>query len=110
MEAVTAGTGVEPTSRSASVSRPAGAGAAGVGARAGVGPRAGARAWGWGYGPGWYAPAYAYPPAVVEQPAPQYIERQDPTGYWYFCPSAGDYYPRVQSCSEPWQKVAPAPE
>ncbi len=36
-------------------------------------------------------PAYAYTP-----PAPV---------YWYYCPSAGTYYPYVSSCPEPWVPV-----
>jgi hypothetical protein len=23
-------------------------------------------------------------------------------GYWYYCPSYGDYYPNVPSCPDPW--------
>ena len=38
----------------------------------------------------WAPPAYAYAPA--------------PT-YWYYCPSAGAYYPYVASCPEPWVPV-----
>ena len=65
--------------------------------------------------PGWYPPAYALPsPPSVQQQPQQYIEqparRQPSDGYWYFCPSAGGYYPRVPNCSEPWMKVAPAPQ
>jgi hypothetical protein len=26
-------------------------------------------------------------------------------GYWYYCPSAGAYYPTVPSCPEPWVPV-----
>ena len=29
-------------------------------------------------------------------------------GYWYYCPSAGAYYPAVGSCPEPWVPVPPS--
>jgi len=69
--------------------------------------------WGWpyygygyGYGAGYY-PYYSYPPAVVVQPGYTQQETPLPSGYWYFCPSANDYYPHVQSCPEAWIRVAP---
>jgi hypothetical protein len=63
--------------------------------------------WGWGYPPTpyWGYPYYAAPPVVVQPPA-VYIE-QAPPGYWYYCPSAGAYYPTIQTCPEPWITVAP---
>ncbi|MEN8160137.1 MAG: hypothetical protein ABFS41_08710 [Myxococcota bacterium] len=63
--------------------------------------------WGWPYPPPWVG----YPPQVREAPG-AYIERPDPpvAGYWYYCESAGGYYPRVPSCPEPWVKVPPRPE
>jgi hypothetical protein len=83
----------------------------------GVGPW-----WGWWGGwPGWYyppayypySPYYPYyaPPANLTEP-PVYIERElevqpTPQAYWHYCESAGAYYPAVQSCPEPWIKVAP---
>jgi hypothetical protein len=39
-------------------------------------------------------PSYAYP-----MPAPR--------AYWYFCASAGAYYPYVQTCPEGWVTVVP---
>jgi hypothetical protein len=27
------------------------------------------------------------------------------SGYWYYCPSAGGYYPYVASCPVPWVPV-----
>src|SRR6267143_196075 len=55
----------------------------------------------WSYGP------YAYAPSpVIVQPPPVYIEKP-PAGYWYYCPSVRAYYPNVQSCAEPWTRVAP---
>lgn len=58
--------------------------------------------------PRYYTPAPAYyapppPPVYIEQPQPQ------PQAYWYYCASAGAYYPHVQSCPEGWQRVAPQP-
>jgi hypothetical protein len=47
---------------------------------------------------------------VVQQAPPQYIEQPAPAGYWYFCPSSGEYYPQVPSCDEPWVKVPPVPQ
>ncbi|MGH7344237.1 MAG: DUF3300 domain-containing protein [Candidatus Rokuibacteriota bacterium] len=32
---------------------------------------------------------------------------QPPQSYWYYCPSAGAYYPTAPSCPEPWIKVPP---
>jgi hypothetical protein len=51
-------------------------------------------------------PVYAPPPVVVEEP-PVYIEQPKP-GYWYYCPSAGGYYPAVPSCPEFWVPVPPS--
>jgi hypothetical protein len=51
------------------------------------------------------APVYAPPPVVVQEP-PVYVEPTQP-GYWYYCPSAGGYYPSVPSCPEPWVPVPP---
>lgn len=70
--------------------------------------------WGWSY------PAYVYPypvpPVVVvppPSPPPVYIERPSvqklEPGYWYYCEEANAYYPDVQSCPGPWQKIAPQP-
>jgi hypothetical protein len=60
----------------------------------------------WWWGPPWWAFA---PPVVVEAP-PVYIERAPSQAYWYYCPSAGQYYPNVRSCPEPWVTVPPRPE
>ena len=58
----------------------------------------------WPYGG--YAPyAYTPSPVIVDSP-PVYIEKP-PAGYWYYCPSVRAYYPNVQSCAEPWMRVAP---
>lgn len=69
----------------------------------------------YGYGTYGYG-VYDYPSTLVVEP-PVYIERppaappapppQPPLAYWYYCVSAGGYYPDVQSCPEEWVKVPP---
>src|SRR6202795_5236020 len=59
----------------------------------GVGPLFAGRAFAYG---GFYDPGPVYSPPVYSAPAP-------PT-YWY-CPSAGAYYPDVPSCPDPWVPV-----
>jgi hypothetical protein len=51
-------------------------------------------------------PAYAYgwAPAPVEPYAPPAYAAPPPS-YWYYCPSAGAYYPDVPACPEPWVPV-----
>jgi hypothetical protein len=67
--------------------------------------------WGPPYPYYWYPPPY-YPPVVV-QPQPQVYVQQAPAppsappGDWYYCESAGGYYPQVQSCPDPWVRVPP---
>jgi hypothetical protein len=48
------------------------------------------------------APVYveAAPAQVVQQPAEQ---------YWYYCADSKTYYPYVQKCATPWQRVSPRP-
>lgn len=65
--------------------------------------------------PWWYPPTY-YPLAVVVQsPPPVYIEQghgapvQDAQAYWYYCPDSNSYYPYVDRCAVPWQRVVPRP-
>ncbi len=65
--------------------------------------------WGWPgwWGPGWWGapyPYYAAPPVVV-QPAPA----PPAQAYWYYCQSAGAYYPYVQDCPGGWMQVVPQP-
>lgn len=53
-------------------------------------------------------PVYVPPPVVVAPPAveaPPVYTQPAPSGYWYYCPSAGAYYPNVSSCPEPWVPV-----
>src|SRR5262245_9576194 len=56
-----------------------------------------------GVAPFVYAPGYIYEPPVVAAP-PEYVPGAD--GYWYYCQSAGAYYPTAPSCPEPWIPVA----
>ncbi len=83
--------------------------------------------WGWPYyqpGPYYYPERYYsegpyyrpyYPPQVVVQPAPVYVERTDLSvappaqNYWYYCAAAKGYYPYVRECPGGWQPVAPQP-
>ncbi len=72
-------------------------------------------------GPLWY-PAYAYrhyypyqhETAVIVEERTVYVERPAsaaPAGsWWYYCESAGGYYPDVASCPKGWVKVPPRPE
>jgi len=53
----------------------------------------------------WYGYAYAYP--YVSYPYTAY-PAQDYSGVWYYCQSAGDYYPNVQVCPEGWVAVSPS--
>ena len=46
--------------------------------------------------PYYYDPGYAYSEPAYSAPAPS---------YWYYCQSAGGYYPDVPSCAEPWVPV-----
>jgi Protein of unknown function (DUF3300) len=36
--------------------------------------------------------------------------QQPPESYWYYCASAGAYYPTASTCPEPWIKVPPRPQ
>lgn len=68
----------------------------------------------------WYYPHsyyYHYPPTVVVPAAPTvYIEQgqtalptQPTQAYWYYCPESKTYYPYVNQCVVPWQRVVPQP-
>ena len=75
------------------------------------------------YPPSYYPYHYAYPPVVIQQAAPPvYIEQGTPEAapapatpaaqagnYWYYCNNPQGYYPYVQQCPQPWQKVSPVP-
>lgn len=84
-----------------------------------------------------YYPHYYYPPApvvvrervIVREPLVYYDERGNPVPAapqpqaqapaqpqagapaptWFFCQDTKTYYPYVQSCASPWQRVAPYP-
>lgn len=66
--------------------------------------------------PWWHEPPVRYiddRPAVIVDP-PVYVERgagevPDGTYYWYFCRDSGVYYPYVQNCATPWERVTPRP-
>lgn len=69
-----------------------------------------------------YSYPYYYPPVVREEPT-VYIEQgvegassspapapqaQAPAQqYWYYCQDSRTYYPHVQTCASPWQRVMP---
>ncbi len=69
-------------------------------------------------------PYYVYsPPPVVIQEPPVYVQQEvtpvpaapsvssaPAEGYWYYCPSAREYYPTAPTCSEAWIKVPPRQE
>lgn len=50
-----------------------------------------------GFAPGF--PFYGYYPYYPPENGYQ------APAYWYYCPSAGAYYPYVQSCPEAWEPV-----
>ena len=62
--------------------------------------------------PAYYTPySYYYPPVVVARPpvyAGGYYSQPAPA-VWYYCASAGAYYPYVSVCPEGWQHVVPTP-
>jgi hypothetical protein len=95
----------------------------------GVGPWWGAPYAPWGYYPPPYVAAYPPPVVVQSQPQPQppvYVEREDASppqdpeqagpapqeagAYWYYCPGAREYYPKVGTCSEQWVRVPASAE
>ena len=66
----------------------------------------------------YYYPRYYYPPVVVPAPVapPVYIERpavdsapptESSAAYWYYCRDTQTYYPYVQQCASPWERVVP---
>ena len=72
------------------------------------------RGWGprvyWGVpvvvGPPLYPYGY-YPPPVVVQQAPVYVQPQEEPYYWYYCEDPKGYYPYIQNCPGGWMKVEP---
>jgi hypothetical protein len=88
--------------------------------------------WWWAVGGIWYfyeRPIYPYPMVVagitamqpVVVPVPGYAPPVSPQGTtvvapqnglpptWFYCDSAGGYYPNVQQCPEPWRSVPAMP-
>lgn len=74
----------------------------------------------YGYGPyalrpyAWYdegfvdGSTYAWSePDVYVQRAPSTPSTTARPGFWYYCASAGEYYPKVGACAEPWIAVPP---
>lgn len=58
------------------------------------------------------APAYAAGPAayVEQQSQPGAAAPASPaSGYWYYCNESQAYYPYVNQCAGPWERVAPQP-
>jgi hypothetical protein len=84
------------------------------GPRVGVGVVIGGPYWGY-RDPFFYPPyPYAYPPVVVTQDPPVYIEQgQAPapqaSNDWFYCRNPEGYYPYVKQCPGGWQRVAPQP-
>ena len=63
----------------------------------------------WGpWGPWWWYPPPA--PQVIVQPAPVFVQQPAAESFWYYCQSAGAYYPTAPSCPEAWIKVPPRTE
>jgi hypothetical protein len=66
-------------------------------------------------------PVYAQPPVTYVQPqvtymqpaptymAPAPVAPPQPANVWYFCKSAGQYYPYTQYCPEGWRLVPATP-
>ena len=66
-----------------------------------------------GYGPHHYPPAVyvqEQPTVYIEQPAPSpalSASQAQPEPFWYYCEDSKTYYPYVQTCATPWQRVIP---
>jgi len=82
--------------------------------------RDGRYGWWWSAAGLWYwypSPIYPYPdpyapPVVVVPPvvsAPVEPAAPPPAQYWYYCDSAGGYYPYVPSCPSGWRAVPATP-
>lgn len=46
-------------------------------------------------------------PDLYVQRTPSTASSSARPGFWYYCPSARDYYPKVGACAEPWIAVPP---
>lgn len=49
----------------------------------------------------------AQAPAQVQQPPAAQPQPVAPAPTWYFCTDSQKYYPYVQTCASPWQRVVP---
>ena len=70
--------------------------------------------WWWRTGGGLYfydAPVYPYPEIVSEDAIMEAPVAEAPAagGFWYFCDSAGGYYPSVPNCPTPWRPIPATP-
>ncbi|MGN6669701.1 MAG: hypothetical protein ACTHKH_22430, partial [Trinickia sp.] len=64
--------------------------------------------WWWVVGGLWYfypQPVYPYPDPFI--PGDVALGSDGAAQYWYYCMSAGQYYPYVTYCPEGWQAVIP---
>ena len=83
------------------------------------GSHAGRVGWWWVVGGLWYlypAPVYPYPNPwepppfeYVTPPAGSFAPPPPPAQYWYYCESAGGYYPYVQACPGGWTPMPALP-
>lgn len=67
--------------------------------------------WWWVVGGLWYyypQPVYPYPDPFV--PGTIVYGPAGSGPYWYYCESAGQYYPYVRYCPEGWEAVVPDPD
>jgi hypothetical protein len=46
---------------------------------------------------------------IVQEPEPLVVAPPVSNQWWYYCRSAGAYYPYVTSCSTGWERVAATP-
>jgi hypothetical protein len=78
--------------------------------------------WPYYHRPYYYDPYYSRPIVIREQPTVYIEQSQAPVAvappppapapqaqqqYWYFCQDTQTYYPHVQTCATPWQRVMP---
>lgn len=70
-----------------------------------IGPAAILAITGLAIGAATYSQAQAAPVQVLPQPT--YQPPPPDSGNWYYCNSAGQYYPYVRGCPEGWQAVMP---
>lgn len=89
----------------------------GVGAFVGGTLVAGALLAPWYYPGPYYYPSYrtvvevvpSAPTVYLEQPRAEQPAASDAGNWWYYCNESKTYYPYVNQCAGPWQRVAPTP-